>query len=48
MDLAKTFIAGIVAVSLVTAFGLHAKGLATLTKSAGTAGQGLIGAAETG
>jgi hypothetical protein len=48
MDIMKTFIAGVVAIGLITAFGLHAQGLANLTKSAGTAGQGLLGTAETG
>lgn len=48
MDALKLFLAGVVAIGLVTAFGLHATGLASLTKSAGTAGQGLLGTAETG
>jgi hypothetical protein len=48
MDIFKTFIAGVVAIGLVTAFGLHASGLANLTKSAGSAGQGLLGTAESG
>lgn len=48
MDVIKLFIGGVVAVALVTAFGLHAKGLAQFTQSAGKAGQGLIGTAETG
>ena len=48
MDLFKLFIAGVVGVAMVTAFGLHAQGLAKLTTSAGKAGQGLIGTAETG
>lgn len=48
MDILKTFIVGVVAIGLVTAFGLHAQGLATVTKSAGSAGQGLLGTAETG
>jgi len=47
-DTLKLFIGGVVAIGLVTAFGLHASGLANLTKSAGTAGQGLLGTAETG
>jgi len=44
----KLFIAGVVGIGLVTAFGLHAKGLAKLTESAGKAGGGLIGQAEGG
>jgi hypothetical protein len=48
MDILKTFIAGVVAIGLITAFGLHASGLANLTKSAGAAGQGLLGTAESG
>jgi hypothetical protein len=48
VDILKTFVAGIVAIGLITAFGLHATGLARLTKSAGSAGQGLLGTAETG
>ena len=48
LDIFKTFVAGIVAIGLVTAFGLHATGLSSLTTSAGKAGQGLLGTAETG
>lgn len=48
MDLAKTFIAGIVAIGLVTAFGLHASGLSQLTRSGGSAGSGLLNTAEKG
>lgn len=47
-DTAKLFIAGVVAIGLVTAFGLHASGLAQVASSAGSAGQGLLGTAETG
>lgn len=47
-DTIKLFIAGVVAIGLVTAFGLHASGLASLTQSAGSAGSGLLGTAETG
>jgi hypothetical protein len=42
------FIAGVVAIGLVTAFGLHAANLATLTKQAGSSGSQLLGTAETG
>lgn len=48
MDMLKLFLAGVIGIAMVTAFGLHAKGLASLTTSAGKAGQGLIGTAETG
>jgi L-cystine uptake protein TcyP (sodium:dicarboxylate symporter family) len=48
MDVLKMFIAGVVGVAMITAFGLHASGLAQVTSSAGKAGQGLIGTAETG
>jgi hypothetical protein len=47
-DIAVLFISGVVGIGLVTALGLHASGLANLSKSAGSAGQGLIGTAETG
>lgn len=47
-DTVKLFFAGIVAIGLVTAIGLHATGLANVTKSAGTAGAGLLNTAETG
>jgi len=48
MDLAKTFVAGIVAIGLVTAFGLHANGLTGLVRVGGNASQGLLRTAETG
>jgi hypothetical protein len=48
MDALKLFITGVVTIGLITAFGLHASGLANLTKSAGSAGQGLLGTAESG
>jgi len=48
MDLAKTFVSGIVIIGLVTAFGLHATGLSKFTASAGKAGQGLLGTAIKG
>lgn len=44
----KVFIGGVVAIGLIAAVGLHAGPLANLTAKAGTAGQGLIGTAETG
>jgi hypothetical protein len=47
-DTATKLTAGLVAVALVTAFGLHATQLATLSTSAGKAGSGLLGTAETG
>lgn len=48
MDIFKTFVVGIVTIGLITAFGLHADGLSKLAGSAGKAGQGLLGTAETG
>jgi len=47
-DTVKLFFAGIVGIGVITAFGLHASGIAQVTKSAGSAGQGLLGTAETG
>ena len=41
-------VAGVVAIGLVTAFGLHATGLAQVAKSGGAAGQGLLGTAISG
>lgn len=46
MELAKLFLAGVIGVAMVTAFGLHAKGLSQLGTSAGKAGSGLIKSAE--
>ena len=48
MDLAKTFVAGVVAIGLVTAFGLHATGLSGLVGAGGKASSGLLKTAETG
>jgi hypothetical protein len=48
MELGKMFIAGVVAIGLVTAFGLHAQGLSQLAKSGGTASKGLLGTAISG
>jgi hypothetical protein len=47
-DTFKLFIAGVVTIGLVTAIGLHAAGLGTVTQKAGTAGSGLLGTAEKG
>ena len=47
-DTAKLFLGGVVAIGLVTAFGLHATGLAKLATAGGKAGSGLLGTAETG
>jgi hypothetical protein len=47
-DAFKTFVGGVVVIGLISAVGLHATGLANVTKTAGSAGQGLIGTAETG
>lgn len=47
-DAALTFTTGIVAIGLVTAFGLHAVQLAKLTQSGGQASSGLLNTAEKG
>jgi hypothetical protein len=47
-DNAAKLTAGLVAVALITAFGLHATQLAKLSTSAGTAGSGLLNTAEKG
>lgn len=47
-DIIKTGVAGVVAIGLVAAFGIHAAGLTQLTKAGGTASQGIIGTAEKG
>jgi hypothetical protein len=47
-DAVKTFVAGVVAIGLIAAVGLHASGLGTVVGKAGTAGQGLLGTAEKG
>lgn len=44
----KTGLAGIIAIGMITAVGLHATGLAKFASSAGQAGGGLLGVAETG
>lgn len=48
MNTADKVIAGLVAIGLVTAFGLHAAQLAPLTSSVGTAGSQVLGTAEKG
>jgi hypothetical protein len=48
MEPVDKFVAGVVAVALVTAFGLHAVNLATLTKQVGTSSSQVLGTAETG
>lgn len=48
MNTVDKFVTGVVAIGLVTAFALHASSLSTLVKTTGSAGQGLIGTAETG
>jgi hypothetical protein len=48
MDLAKTFLAGVVAIGLVTAFGTHATGLTQLTRVGFQGGSGLLNTAEKG
>lgn len=42
------FVAGVVAVALVTAFGLHSTQLTGLTKQVGSSSSQLLGTAETG
>lgn len=48
MSTIETFVAGVVAIGLVTAFGLHATQLAKLAQSGGQAGSGLLNTAEKG
>lgn len=48
MNNIEKFVTGIIAIGLVTAFGMHAAGLATLSKSAGGAGANLLGTAIKG
>lgn len=47
-DSVKLIIGGVVAVGLVTAFGLHSRQLASLPKPTGQAFSGVLGTAETG
>lgn len=47
-DIAKTFVAGVVAIGLVTAFGLHSQGLTSLTKAGFSGASGLEGTAIKG
>jgi hypothetical protein len=47
-DTLKTFVAGVVAIGLIAAVGLHASGLGTVVGKAGTAGSGLLNTAEKG
>lgn len=48
MDLAKTFISGVVVIGLVTAFGLHASGLSKVGSTAFSGSSKLLGTAEKG
>lgn len=48
MDNVKVFVAGVVAIGLVTAFGLHASGLTGLTRVGGKAASGVLNTAEKG
>ena len=48
MENVKVFVAGVVAIGLVTAFGLHATGLTSLTKAGGKAASGVLNTAERG
>jgi hypothetical protein len=47
-DSVKLLFGGVIAIGLVTAFGLHAKQLAQLPKPTGQAFQGTLATAETG
>lgn len=47
-DSAKLIIGGVVAVALVTAFGLHARQLSSLPRPVGRASSGVLATAETG
>jgi hypothetical protein len=48
MDTVRTFTAGVIAIGLVTAFGLHASGLAKVGKVGFSGASGLLGTAEKG
>lgn len=48
MNMLDTFITGVVAIGLVTAFALHATDLTKLVSATGTASSGLLGVAEKG
>lgn len=48
MNIAEKFVTGIVAIGLVTAFGLHATQLSTLATKTGSASSGLLNTAEKG
>jgi hypothetical protein len=48
MDTFDKFITGVVAIAMVTAFALNAKGLTTLVSQVSTSSAGLIGTAEKG
>jgi hypothetical protein len=47
-DGVKLAIGGVIAIGLVTAFGLHARQLAMLPRPTGRAASGVLGTAETG
>jgi hypothetical protein len=47
-DVFKIFMTGVVTIGLVTAFGLHADGLAKFIRTAGRASSGVLGVAEHG
>lgn len=48
MGIGEKFVVGVVAIGLVTAFGLHAIQLSKLAPAVGGAGSGLIRTAERG
>ncbi len=48
MELLKVFVSGVVVIGLVTAFGIHATGLAKVGKVGFKGSQGLLHTAERG
>lgn len=48
MDTVKTFFAGVIAIGLVTAFGLHARGLSQVGQTGFRGASGVLGTAEKG
>ena len=48
MKTGEMFVSGVIAIGLVTAFGLHAANLSTLAKSTGSAAGNVLNVAEKG
>jgi hypothetical protein len=48
MDTVDKFVAGVIAIGLVTAFGLHSTQLAGLTKQVGSSSSQVLNTAEVG